>query len=176
MRENKDKELFEKIEDDQERIFFRLNLIKEGPVFFRNKLNKKFTDNPNLLIILNEYKILRTILIFISSFGFLIFFLFILIKANYIIVLTVLLISLIYIIFLWYLKKKYKAELNLTKKEYKIIIEERKIFDKSSTYQMIFNIIIIIFSLFLLISSFLKNNSLLFILVFMISLLYLLTE
>ena len=170
---DKNKELINnrKSNDEQETLFFELNSIKNIPLTRANNLKKKLKDYPHFYKVINQFYILRDILIFFSSVSFSICVLFISIKANYIFILTALLISLIYLIYLEYFKTKYKAELNLTNKEYKIIIDEKKFFDK--LYQMIFALIIIVISVFLIIFSSLRSNSLLSVLIFIISLLYL---
>ena len=97
---DKNKELINnrKSNDEQEILFFELNSIKNIPLTRANNLKKKLKNNPHFYKVINEFYILRDILIFFSSVSFSICVLFILIKANYIFILTALLIlSLIHI-------------------------------------------------------------------------------
>ena len=89
MRENRDKELdhHNEIRDNQERLFFQLNLIKDASSAHKNKLKIKFKDDPHFNKIRNKFKKLRIILHFIIFLGIMLFFMFILIKINYIIIL-----------------------------------------------------------------------------------------
>ena len=170
MKENRDKDLDHNIEigDDQERLFFQFNLIKDI----------KFKDDPNFNKIITEFQTLRIVLSFSIFLGIILFFMFILVKINYIIILIDLSVVLSYYLYFRYLKNGYKNKLNkkLTKKEFRFIINEKKKSERLSVYQLIFNILIITLTLFLLFISFLEKNSLLFILILTTSLIYLITE
>ena len=168
MRENRDKELdhSKEIRDDQERLFFQLNLISDI----------KFKDDPSFNKIVNEFKELRIVLYFSIFLGIMLFFMFVLIKINYIIILIDLSVVLSYYLYLRYLKNRYKNDLNITKRDFKIIIKKRKKSKLYSVYQLIFDVLIIALTLFLLFISFLKIEPLIFILILTISLVYLYVE
>lgn len=165
MKENRDKELdlINEIGDDQERLFFQLNLIKDI----------KFKDDPNFNKKINEFQKLRTVLYFSIFLGINLFFMFILIEVNYIIILIDLGVVISYYLYFRYLKIGYKKNLNITKKHFKFIIKKRNNTKSYSVYQMIFDFLIIALTLFLLFISFLKIEPLIFILIFTISLVFL---
>ena len=88
MKENRDKELdyINEFGDDQERLSFQLNLIKDI----------KFKDDPNFNKIITEFQTLRIVLYFSIFLGIILFFMFILVKINYIIILIDLSVCLLY--------------------------------------------------------------------------------
>ena len=167
MKENRDKDLDHNIEigDDQERLFFQFNLIKDI----------KFKDNPNYKKIIAEFQTLRIVLYFSIFLGIILFFMFILVKINYIIILIDLSVVLSYYFYFRYLKNGYKNKLNkkLTKKEFRFIINEKKKSERLSVYQLIFDFLLIALTLFLLFISYLKIEPLIFILILTISLVFL---
>ncbi len=165
MRENRDKELdhSKEIRDDQERLFFQLNLISDI----------KFKDDPSFNKIVNEFKELRIVLYFSIFLGIMLFFMFILIKINYIIILIDLSVVLSFYLYLKYLKNRYRNDLNITKRDFKIVIKKRKKSKLYSVYQLIFDVLIIALTLFLLFISLLEIEPLIFILILAISLVYL---
>jgi len=170
MKENREKEfdLNSEFWDDQERLSFQLNLIKDI----------KFKDNPNFDKIIAEFQKLRIVFYFSIFLGIILFFMFILIKINYIIILIDLSVVLSYYLYFRYLKNGYKNKLNknLSRKEFRFIIKKRKNSKLYSTYQLIFDFLIVVLTLFLLFISYFDNNSLLFILILVTSLIYLIVE
>ena len=167
MKENRDKDLDHNIEigDDQERLFFRLNLIKD----------LKFKNDPNFNKIITEFQTFRIVLYFSIFLGIILFFMFILVKINYIIILIDLSVLLSFYLYFRYLKNGYKNKLNkkLTKKEFRVIINKKNKSERLSVYQLIFDFLIIVLTLFLLSISFLKIEPLIFILILTISLVFL---
>ena len=170
MKENRDKELdyINEFGDDQERLSFQLNLIKDI----------KFSDNPNLNKIITEFQTLRIVLYFSIFLGIILFFMFILLKINYIIILIDLSVVLSFYLYFRYLKNGYKNKLNkkLNKKEFKSIINLKKKSERLSVFQLFFDLLIISLTLFLLYISYLKIEPIIFILILTISLAYLYVE
>ena len=168
MKENREKEINHnnEIGDDQERLFFHLNLIKDI----------EFKDDPKFNKVLNEFKKLRAVLYFSIFLGINLFFMFILIEVNYIIILIDLGAVISYFLYFRYLMIRYKKNLNLTKKHFRLIIKKSNVAKSYSVYQMIFDSLIIAFTLYLLFISFLKIEPLIFILILTISLVYIYVE
>ncbi len=167
MKENREKEISHnnEIDDDQERLFFHLNLIKDI----------EFKDDPKFNKVLNEFKKLRAVLYFSIFLGINLFFTFILIEVNYIIILIDLGVVMSYYLYFRYLKIRYKKKLNLTKKHFRLIIKKSNIAKSYSVYQMIFDFLIIVFTLFLLFFSFLKIEPIIFLLSLTFSFVYIYT-
>jgi len=158
--------------DDQERLFFQLNLVVETKILHKNKLKIKFSDNPNFKKKIQEYRMLKILTRFIIYIGILLFFMFVIIKIYYIFILIDLILVLCYYLYFMYSKIRYKNDLEINKRDLSFITEEY-IKNKSFTiYQLIFEFLIVILSFSLLILSMLQIKPLIFILILIISITY----
>lgn len=178
MEDNHNQDIYHNDEftDSQERLFLRLNLIQNAQTKHKNSLITKFKNNPRFNKYIDELKKLKIILHFVILLGIFFFFIFILIKINYIIIILDLSVVLSYISFLKYIYSRYKNKFKISKRDLKFIIRSKFNFKTYSFYQLIIDIIIIIFSLFLLIISFIMANLIIFISILVVTIVYINTE
>lgn len=171
---NKSKDLGNgrEIKDEQERIFFRLNTIKDKEILNKKKLVRRIRNDQKFKKIISEYEILKNILLFVIFLGILIFFIFMIIKINYLIILIDVIIVSIYYVYFKYLKYKYISNLNISKQEF-IFIRNNQKNRSNRNFCLFLNILILVSSIYILFITLFETESLIFILTLITLLVYL---
>lgn len=162
---NKSKDLSNgrEIKDEQERLFFRLNTVKDKEILNKKKLVRRIRNDQKFKKFINKYEILKNILLFVIFLGVLISFIFMVIKINYLIILIDLIIVSIYFVYLKYLKYKYINNLNISKQEF-IFIRNNQKNRSNCNFCLFLNILMLVSSIYILFITWFETERLIFIL------------
>ena len=159
---NQDLNDFQLTDDEQERLFYNLNVIK-------NKNIEKFLKNSKEFF---ELRILQFIIYLLITFGIVAFFILLLMKIHLIIILIDIMVIIVYLFYVKYLEYKSIKKLKFIKKNLGTISNFGKKRKTLSINQIIFYSILMIATIIILIISMIGIDPLILIIVIAISLLF----